>query len=749
MANQKIIKSNKNPVQIIFERFNNLEGATYVQLFAADDRKKEKKIYSSFLNTKEVDYNKLCQESESHNFATFGVFMNFNPLSEKRRTKENVREIQNIFIDLDHANEKDNELIKTFLKKNDVSYFYNARSGNGFHFLIPINLDKEKEYKVKGFLTYLHNNICDKVDIATFTNERLIRFPGSLHNKFDESRELKTLELFEVDNNIIENNNNLINNFQLEQNKGEKDVHYLSSIKQKDVFFSELLNNQNQWSDYKNLLNCAQERNNIFLKNLGIFIINNEEYKSLCNNFINFWEPARLAHLIGWIKQTGDNKISSVNYYELLKWANKYDLDKFKDILAKQLENNLFDIYEIYFLEDEKVESKYLLYYPDKNYYIQTSEQELLNTIYFDCQERGFDLGEHFNLEELIEDYNHKPFKNKLKIQKDQIFRVLHEEKRIKMVFNINYMPQDVKFFNLNGKRYFNIYNKSALLDYYKKEESYHFPHIKELLENLTGHDVKGLDYLCKWMAAILQNSLQKLPTAIILQGAQGSGKGTFKSFILDQIFGSNNVQEINQTNLESSFNEYLMGKQIIVANEVMHNDNRQTLPNVLKNLVTDPEITISRKFKKEVVGKNYTHWVFCTNSDNPIKIDEDDRRYTVFYSKKLKGGGRAAAKFVKDLRENLEYEIKQFISYLKSFTVEFEDVHEPYMTEAKEDIIELNRDSVNRFIEYLKQFENLLDVQIELFGNDKLKIYHTDNGSFILPDEFYKLYHKWCKDTG
>jgi hypothetical protein len=142
-------------------------------------------------------------------------------------------------------------------------------------------------------------------------------------------------------------------------------------------------------------------------------------------------------------------------------------------------------------------------------------------------------------------------------------------------------------------------------------------------------------------------------------------------------------------------------------------------------------------------VGINYTHWIFCTNSDNPIKIEEDDRRYSVFYSEKLRKG------LAKDIRENIESEIKDFICYLKELEVSFDDVSEPIMTEAKEEIIELNKDSVQKFQEFMQQFNDLNEAFMSIYGHNQE--YHIndsfgDGEQYILTEKIYLLYEKWCE---
>lgn len=732
---------NKDIYEIIFNRHRALANPCYVNVFAGDDQKKQPKIYSYCYDLHKKDNKFIKNELETHNTGSYAVFMNFNLLEKPQRTNANITKILYVFIDLDDANENHNTLIKENLEKKGISYSYNALSGHGSHFLIPVDLEPNQKDKVKGFLTYLKHNVCDKVDIATHTNERLIRAPESLHNKDKESKKLVTLYSADATKEEIEQNNSLVLSLQEDTKKTPQNNKYVSSLIKKDIFFSTFLNNKTQWHKYYTFLNNSTDRNDPFIKNMAYFVYRNPEYKQECEIFLNGWENARVGALNGWIKKAEEHK-SVPLYFELLKWAKENKITDFINILKEQVKTDVLDYYEVYYLEDEKKESSHLLYYPEKNYYVQKSSDELVLNIYYDLKDRGIDLEKEWNLAGYIDKWDEKSLSAKEKEIKMILHSKLSTENRIKKVFNIGYEPTDNKFIHHNNKVFFNTYTKSELWDYYKKQDKFHFPKIKELMLNLCNKEEKYYEYLCKWLAWQIKNPDIKLPTAIIMQGRQGSGKGTFKDLILDNIFGDN-CQEINQTDLECSFNDYLLGKQIIVANEVMHNENRQTLPNVLKNLVSDKKITIKRKFLKSIVGQNYTHWIFCTNSDNPIKIEADDRRYTVLFSEKLRKG------LSKEIRENLDYELKDFISYLKDLEVTFEEVSEPLMTEAKAEIIELNKDSVDKFSEYLKQFNDFNEAYISIYGHNQE--YHINEGfgdgeSYILTEKIYLLYEKWCE---
>lgn len=732
-----------NPIKQILKRHKEV-GASHIEVISFDDKKKKKENFSNFLKVQEVDYKKVVEEIEVYNISSYGVFMNINPLSDAKRIKKNVSKILYIFIDLDDgATEEHNNSILENLKEKNIICSYNAKSGHGYHILIPIELDAtpENELKVKAFLTYIKENICNKVDIATYTNERLLRCPESIHNKDDVPKTLKTLISFYPEKDLVEQNTENFQEYQIINKKGVKDLEYQNSIKIEDTFFDIIISKPTSWSNTIKILDKSLDRNAYFMKNLGILCANNPNFYNTAKDFLETWESSRVGALNGWIKKAQEEKWV-VNYQELLKWAKDNGIDDWVTLLKNQLKSSILDEYEVYYLEDEKKENSYLLYFPLKNYYVQKNLPEILTNIYYDCKERGVDFEYEWGLN-LLDKWDEMNYGAREKVIMSTIYTKLSTENRIKKVFNINYEPSDSKFIYNENKKYFNTYNKTALWDYFKKENRYKFHLIEELMMNLCNNNKEYYDYLNKWLAWIIQNPLDKLPTAIILQGRQGSGKGTFKNLILDEIFG-HNCQEINQTHLESSFNEYLLGKQIIVANEVMHNENRQTLPNVLKNLVTDKTITISRKFKKEIVGKNYTHWIFCTNSDNPLKIDEDDRRYSVFYSNKVRKG------LVSELIKDLPYQKEQYISYLKTLDVSFEEVSEPLMTEAKAEIIDLNKDSVDKFCEYLKQFNSLEELYTSVFGNNlNLHINDSfgDGEKYILTEKVYLLYEKWCQD--
>ena len=226
----------------ILDRQRNSGSPCYVELFSVDDTKKKKNsIRVEHYDLQKFDNQTISQKAETLNFGSQGVFINLNPLKAPKRNKETIKKIQYVFIDLDDAKEDHNQIIKAALEKLEISFSYNCKSGSGYHFLIPINLETSQEPLIKGFLKYLKINFCDKIDLATADTPRLLRVPESLHNKKGEFR-LETLFCENANNyntnfeEITIQNSLNVEKFQAEIiEKGVIDNKYLETITKEDV----------------------------------------------------------------------------------------------------------------------------------------------------------------------------------------------------------------------------------------------------------------------------------------------------------------------------------------------------------------------------------------------------------------------------------------------------------------------------------------------------------------------------------
>lgn len=320
----------------------------------------------------------------------------------------------------------------------------------------------------------------------------------------------------------------------------------------------------------------------------------------------------------------------------------------------------------------------------------------------------------------------------------------------IQMIDNINYKPIDNKIFeDDNATVYFNTYQKSELLKLDVSKYKGDFPYIKAVLMNLVAQDEKAYIYLTKWLAWQIQKPLERLATSIVFKGAQGSGKTLCCNYILKPIFETNFL-EIGQSDINKEFNEYIMGKQLIIANEVIYNEKRLAASEKLKNYVSDDFVNINRKYRDGLFVRNYSQWIFTSNNQVPIRIEKNDRRFSVFVSKKLDEG----VEFFQEFILHIEEERKHFLNYLQNLDVVLKEINYPYVNAAKKDIIEASLNSVELFFETVEEAGGIDALNKDYMGDDSG--WFNDNGfmstknyDYVKLENLYKLYQRFCWHAG
>lgn len=147
----------------------------------------------------------------------------------------------------------------------------------------------------------------------------------------------------------------------------------------------------------------------------------------------------------------------------------------------------------------------------------------------------------------------------------------------------------------------------------------------------LMDHVFKGADkeraYFKRWLAYPIQHPGAKLYTATVLVGPPGAGK-SLTGEVIGQLYGQN-FSEIDQSQLEGSFNEWARHKQFVLANEVLGTDKRADA-NRLKNLITRKNLAINKKYEPEYVIEDTINYLLTSNDLDAVYLQDDDRRYFI-----------------------------------------------------------------------------------------------------------------------
>ena len=249
-----------------------------------------------------------------------------------------------------------------------------------------------------------------------------------------------------------------------------------------------------------------------------------------------------------------------------------------------------------------------------------------------------------------------------------------------------------------------------------------------ELLQYQCGDD-EIYRWVLRWLAYPIQHPGAKMQTAIVLHGPQGTGKGRFFEWGYMPIFGAYGVY-LDQDALEDKHgSDWQSCKLFVLADEVMARAEMYHQKNKLKNLVTSKRIRINPKGLIAYEETNHLNIVFLSNEKQPLVLETDDRRYCVIWTPPPVG-----KEFYDELSDELANGGSGALHYYLKNEVELGDFKpwtRPPMTEAKRDLINMSRDSVDRF---------LIDWQA---GDTDLPFCPCASA------DLYRAYLWWCRTNG
>ena len=208
------------------------------------------------------------------------------------------------------------------------------------------------------------------------------------------------------------------------------------------------------------------------------------------------------------------------------------------------------------------------------------------------------------------------------------------------------------------------------------------YPYIEKFLRNLFCDQCdtqKEADERLLWVLSWMSKSFvnyDKRRTAIVIHGAEGTGKDTFVNLFFKRYFSEKFCSVVSNEELKSNFTSQKLASCLLCQMNEIKGDFRDgnIIFDKIKSLITE------REFKYELKGQNalylpcYFNVIICSNDTKPIQVSDTARRYSVFYSgKSLKA--LAQEKFSCDTAqflENLEKEADDFLVDLVCLDYDF-----------------------------------------------------------------------------
>ncbi len=219
-----------------------------------------------------------------------------------------------------------------------------------------------------------------------------------------------------------------------------------------------------------------------------------------------------------------------------------------------------------------------------------------------------------------------------------------------------------------------------------------------ELLRYLCGNENNGgevYEWVLRWLAYPLQHPGAKLHSAIVVHGPQGTGKSRFFE-AYGKIYGEYSLV-LNQGAIEDKFNaDWTERKLFIVADEIVARQDMYHLKNQLKNFITGEWVRVNPKNVAAHRERNHMNLVFLSNEKQPVVLENDDRRHLVIWTPPP----LSAAFFEEVDAEIAAGGIAALHHHLLQLDMgDFKPWSRPPMTRSKQQLIDINRESVDRFL--------------------------------------------------
>jgi hypothetical protein len=190
--------------------------------------------------------------------------------------------------------------------------------------------------------------------------------------------------------------------------------------------------------------------------------------------------------------------------------------------------------------------------------------------------------------------------------------------------------PGEKSIFTFEGKRYANTFFESSVpepLEPTADEASC----IEWLFDRID--DVDYREWLRQFYAHMVQYPGIKIRTApLIWSKTEGNGKSTIAHTIPKLLVGADYYIGVNQSALNSDFNDYLIGKWVVALTEFRAGTRgeRAAISKKTEEWIADDMLNVTVKGGRGYSVPNHLVVTASTNADDAAQIDENNRKWAV-----------------------------------------------------------------------------------------------------------------------
>jgi len=159
-----------------------------------------------------------------------------------------------------------------------------------------------------------------------------------------------------------------------------------------------------------------------------------------------------------------------------------------------------------------------------------------------------------------------------------------------------------------------------------------HFAHWKDMVWfNICAQDDAAWERCFDWLAQLVQAPGEKSRRSLVLLGDQGLGKGLFVTMIMNML-GAGICRTVQMRDLGAHFNDVLGSAVFLFVDEANRTKgiDTQHAESTLKQLVTETQVVIRKKYQDTQVMPNFAHVVIASNRRDAVLQEEGDRRFWI-----------------------------------------------------------------------------------------------------------------------
>ena len=269
----------------------------------------------------------------------------------------------------------------------------------------------------------------------------------------------------------------------------------------------------------------------------------------------------------------------------------------------------------------------------------------------------------------------------------------------------------------------FNLWRPFAMETHTSPYES-HTEGLEIMLKHiniLCDNDKLVYDYFIGWIAMMIQKPEIKT-TCITLISKEGAGKGTLMQ-LFAKMLGESKILETKTPSRDvwGQFNGIMADAFLVNLNEMEYKET-QNAEGQIKALITDTQMTISKKGTNQFSINSYHHFIITTNKANPIGTTKDDRRKLIIRSSDQLIGKAQYFTDMYALLDNVDF-VRTCYDYFKTYDLTGYDYKNIPITEHQEDLKELSVSAPEQWLEAFTR-ENITKGNIELLGGESFALF-------------------------